>query len=90
MITTQTNPQFIEAQQYSKFILENMKDGLLPDNFYRDVSDFGNGTVLNIKTIGEAQIQEIEEDSPIFYSPIESGNIQLRITDYVGDGLTIH
>ncbi len=86
MITTTSNTHFIEAEQYSQFILENMKDGLLPTNFYRDVSDFGNGTVLNIKTIGEAQIQEIEEDSPIFYSPIESGNVQLRITDYVGDG----
>ena len=35
MITSQTNRSFIEAEQYSKFILENMKDGLLPENFYR-------------------------------------------------------
>lgn len=47
-ITTSTNTSFIEAQQYSQFILENMKDGLLPTNFYRDVSEFGNGTTLNI------------------------------------------
>jgi hypothetical protein len=86
MITTSTNTSFIEATQYSAFILENMHDGLLPEVFYRNVTDFGNGEVLNIKTIGEAQIQEVEEDSPIVYSPIETGNIQLRITDYVGDG----
>ncbi len=84
-ITTSTNTSFIEAQQYSQFILENMKDGLLPTNFYRDVSDFGNGTTLNIKTIGEAQIQEVEEDSPLVYTAIETGNVQLQITDYVGD-----
>lgn len=48
MITTGTNTHFIEAQQYSQFILENMNDGLLPGIFYRDVSDFGNGTTLNI------------------------------------------
>jgi hypothetical protein len=46
--TTNTNA-FIEAQQYSAFILQNMHDGLLPDGFTRDVSDFGTGTVLNIK-----------------------------------------
>lgn len=85
MITTGLNTSFIEAQQYSQFILENMNDGLLPGGFYRDVSDFGNGTTLNIKTIGEANIQEVEEDTALVYAPIETGNVQLSITDYVGD-----
>ena len=35
---------------------------------------------------GEAQIQEVEEDAPIKFSPIETGEVELRITDYVGDG----
>jgi len=54
------------------------------------VSDFGAGEVLNIKTIGEAQIQEVEEDVALTYSPIETGEVELRISDYVGDGLTVH
>jgi len=90
MITTVSNRAFIEAEQYSDFILENMHDGLLGTMFYRNVSDFQKGEVLNIKTLGEAQIQEVEEDAPIKFSPIETGEVELRITDYVGDGLTIH
>lgn len=86
MILTTQNTAFIESQQYSDFILENMHDGLLPEQFYRDVSDFGNGETLNIKTVGEAQIQEVEEDVAITYSPIETGTVTLSITDYVGDG----
>lgn len=86
MILTTQNTAFIEAEQYSDFILENMHDGLLPGEFYRDVSDFGSGTTLNIKTIGEAQIQEVEEDIGINYSPIETGEVTLTITDYIGDG----
>jgi len=85
-ITSSSNTSFVEATQYSSFILRNMNDGMLPENFFRDVSDFGNGTTLNIKTIGEAQIQEITENEDIVYSPIETGNITLSITDYVGDG----
>ena len=50
---------FIEAQQYSQFILQNLHDGLLPDMFTRDVSDFGTGTTLNIKTVGTATLQEV-------------------------------
>ena len=85
-ITSSSNTSFVEATQYSSFILRNMNDGMLPENFFRDVSDFGNGTTLNIKTIGEAQIQEITENEDIVYSPIETGNITMSITDYVGDG----
>lgn len=48
MITTATNRAFIEAEQYSSFILETMHDGLLPGGFYRNVSDFGSGEVLHI------------------------------------------
>jgi hypothetical protein len=45
---TVNSSAFIEAQKYSAFILRNLNDGLLPGSFYRDVSDFGSGTTLNI------------------------------------------
>lgn len=81
---------FIEAEQYSAFILRNLTDGLLPGSFYRNVSDFGSGTTLNIKTIGSVTIQDGAEDVPFEYSPIESGTLTMSITDYIGDALTVH
>lgn len=83
-ITTNTQA-FIEAEQYSSFILTNLHDGLMPSIWYRDVGDFGSGETLHIKTIGSATIQEVEEDTAINYSPIETGEVQLVITDYIGD-----
>lgn len=83
--TTANTQAFIEAQQYSNFILMNLHDGLLPTNFYRNVSDFGNGTTLNIKTIGATTLQEITENEDLTYNPIDTGTVQLQITDYVGD-----
>lgn len=80
---------FIEAQQYSSFILENLHDGLLPGTFYRDVSDFPAGTTLNIKTIGSATVQEVTEETPLIYNPIETGNVTMAITDYIGDAWSI-
>lgn len=76
---------FIEAEQYSAFILRNLHDGMLPGSFYRNVSDFGSGSTLNIKTIGSVTIQDGAEDVPFEYSPIESGTITMSITDYIGD-----
>lgn len=85
MQLTTNSRAFIEAEQYSTFILENLHDGLLPQTMYRDVSDFGSGTTLNIKTVGSVTIQEAAEDTPLEYNPIESGTVTLQITDYVGD-----
>lgn len=76
---------FIEAEQYSAFILRNLQDGLLPGAMFRNVSDFGSGNTLHIKTIGSVTIQDGAEDVPFDYTPIESGEVTLTITDYVGD-----
>jgi len=75
---------FIEAQQYSDFILTNLHDGMLPTSLYRNVSDFESGTVLNIKTVGTVTLQEITENEDLTYNPIDSGTVQLQISDYVG------
>ncbi len=83
-LTTNTRA-FIEAEQYSSFILLNLHDGLLPESFYRNVSDFGSGDTLHIKTVGTVTLQEAAEDTPLVYNPIETGEITMRLTDYVGD-----
>lgn len=83
-LTTNTRA-FIEAEQYSDFILMNLHDGLLPESFYRNVTDFGSGDTLHIKTVGSVTIQEAEEDTPLVYNPIETGEITMQMTDYVGD-----
>lgn len=76
---------FIEAEQYSAFILQNLHDGMLPSSMYRNVSDFGSGNTLHIKTVGTVTIQDGAEEVPFDYTPIESGEVTLTITDYVGD-----
>jgi hypothetical protein len=85
MQLTSNTRAFIEAEQYSDFILLNLHDGLLPETFYRNVADFMMGDTLHIKTIGSVTLQESAEDTPLVYNPIESGEITFRITEYVGD-----
>lgn len=82
-LTTNTQA-FIEAEQYSDFILKNLHDGLLGEQFFRNVTDFGSGTTLNIKTVGTVTLQESSEDTPLEYNPIETGEITLQITEYEG------
>lgn len=80
---------FIESEQYSSFILTNLNDGLLPGSYFRDVTDFGSGTTLHIKTVGSVTIQDGAEEVPFDYTPIESGEVFLTIDNYVGDAYYI-
>ena len=65
--------------------MRNLHDGLLPGSFTRDVSDFGSGTTLHIKSVGTVTVQDGAEEVPFNYSPIESGEVTMTIANYVGD-----
>ena len=82
---TTNSTAFIEAEQYSQFILDNLQTFALPDGMWRDVSDFGRGTTLNIKTIGTVTIQDGTEDTPLDFNAIDNNTLQLTITDYKAD-----
>ena len=81
-LTTNTRA-FIQSEVISSFILTNLHDGLLGEQFYRNVNDFAHGSTLTIPTIGTVTIQEAAENTPLIYSPIETGSITFRITEYV-------
>ena len=87
--TTSNTGAFINDEQYSSFILTNLHDGLLPDQFMRNVSDFGSGTTLHIKTIGTRSVQDAAENTDLAYSPIDSNTITMTITEYVGDAFYV-
>ena len=86
---TSNTAAFIESQQYSQFILDNLHDFLLPEGMYRDVTDFGSGTTLNIKTVGTVTLQDAAEDVPLNFTNIDTGTITLGITDYIGDAYKV-
>lgn len=88
-ITSTSNTAFIEQEIYSNFILENLDTGLLPEMFYRNVSDFQSGETLNIPTIGDVTIQDVTENEDYTYNPIDSDRIQLVIDESVGDAFYI-
>ena len=87
--TTSNTTPFIEASRYDQFILTNLHDGLLPDNMTRDVSNFGTGTTLNVKSVGTVTLQDAVESTPLSYNAIDTGNVTLGITEYVGDAWSI-
>lgn len=76
---------FIEPDIFSGVLLRTLEDGLLPEQFYHSITGFTHGTTYHMKTIGTVTIQDVAEDVPIDYTPIESGTVTMRIQNYVGD-----
>lgn len=85
MQTTSNSAAFINAQVYDTFILENLPAFQLPEGMWRDVSNFGSGTTLNIKAVGDVTLQDLAEDQEPTFTPIDSNTLTLTITDWVGD-----
>ena len=84
-ITTQSNRPFVQDEIQSTFIQRLVHDQLLPEAFWYNASEFGEGDSLRIPNIGEAKIQEVDEDAPIKYNPIETGAVYLQIQNHKGD-----
>lgn len=79
------------AEVYSRLILDEIQDNFLPEGISRDVSDFGDGDTLNIPTVGEVVLRDLDDtaDQDIPIDPIDTGNITLTITEFVGSGLAL-
>ena len=87
--TSTSNTAFVEAEVQSRFILTNLPDVDLPESFYRDVTDFPNGTQLNIPTVGARTIQDVSERKEIVPTALTSGQITLTISEEEGDAFYV-
>lgn len=82
--TTLNTTPIIRAQVYSQLMLEglydlNFFDGML----YRDVTDFGDGTTLNIPTVGELPLYDIDPElEPYKIGQMDTGKITLTINKF--------
>ena len=81
--TLNTDPA-IRALVHSDTMLEVLQDGFLPEMLARNVTDFGDGTQLQIPTIGEMTLFDLEEGAPTPTSAIDTGKIFLTITAHRG------
>lgn len=87
--TTHTTEALIRESVYSQVIFDELYMGFLPEGITRDVSDFPDGTVLNIPTFGEVVIKDVIEDQDTPIDSIDTGRIRMEITEHTGGGAYI-
>lgn len=84
--TTSNTSAIRRAEVYSQMILDEIKEGFLPEGLHRDVSDFGDGDTLYIPTFGEVVLRDISEDQDTPIDAIDTGRISLTVTEHKGAG----
>lgn len=84
-IIANTDPA-VRALVHSELLMKQLEDGFLPEGLHRNVGDFGDGSLLQIPTIGQMTLHDIteEEDTPL--SAMDTGTINLTINEHKGTG----
>lgn len=84
--TTDNSSALKQAEVWSMLLKDVLKDELSAMNYVKMVESF-TGDTLNIPTINDIAFAETyTEDAPISYQPMESGNFEFTITEYLQSG----
>lgn len=71
----------IRSQLWSEQLRERLKEDLMFTKYVDWLPDFG-GDVLNIPSIGDFDTNDYVENQAVKYQALDTGNFQLRITEY--------
>lgn len=85
-MTTNNMSALTRANLWSEDLKEIAQEELMGQAFVRMLTDFPDGEVLNIPSIGQAEVSDYVENTDVQYSALDTGNFQFQITDYKQSG----
>lgn len=81
--TTIGDEHLIRSQLWSRQLKELVLDDLFAMKFIRTITDFPDGEVLNIPSLGEATTHDFAEGMAIKYNKLDTGNFQFSFDQYM-------
>ncbi len=88
-VMTTTVDHLIRSEIWSTRLKDIFESELFAMRYVDMLSDFPDGEVINIPSIGQMDTYNYEEGQAIRYTAIDTGNYQFRITDYVASATYI-
>lgn len=80
--TTGGNEHLIRSQIWSTDLKEAFDEDLVAMKYIRLLTDFPDGNLINIPSIGQAEVSDYAENRPVTYTAFDTGNFQFTISDY--------
>lgn len=88
-MTTGNSALLIRSELWSNELKETLKDDLMGMSFVDMLVDFPDGNTFTIPSIGDAQVDDYVEDSAVQYRPLDTGEWQFTIDEYISSGTYI-
>jgi len=87
--TTNTGGNLIRGEVWSRELKDILEDDLMATGYVRWLTEFPDGEVFHIPSIGQATVQDYAEDEAVQYEAMDTGLFTFEITEYIHSGTYI-
>ena len=88
-MTTGNVTDLTRSEVWSGELKEILRDEMMAQKYVRMLEGFPDGDTFNIPSIGQAQVDDYVEDTDVKYRPMDTGEFQFQITEYISSGTYI-
>jgi len=89
MHTTANSALLTRSEVWSTELKEILRDELAAMQYVDWMTDFPDGDTFTIPSIGVADVDDYQEDEDIVFRPLDTGEFQFTITEYLSSGIYI-
>lgn len=87
--TTNTGGNLIRGEVWSRELKDILEDDLMATGYVRWLTDFPDGEVFYIPSIGQATTYDYSEDDAVQYEAMDTGQFTFEITEYLSSATYI-
>ena len=84
--TTSNTELLIRSELWSANLKETLRDAMMAQGFVDDMTEFTDGDQMTVPSIGQAQVDNYEEDGEVVYRPMDTGEFTFTIDKYLSSG----
>lgn len=85
-MTTGNVSLLTRAEIWSSELKETLQEDLMATRYVRMLDGFPDGDTFTIPSIGDARTDDYAEDTAVEYRPLDTGEFQFSITEYLSSG----
>lgn len=85
-MTTGSSSLITRQEIWANELKDVLHDDLIGQRWVSMITDFPDGNTFTIPSIGDAQVDDYVEDTGITYRPLDTGEFQFTIDEYISSG----
>lgn len=88
-MTTGNMSQLTRSEVWSSELKDILRDEMMAQKYVSMLDGFPDGDTFTIPSIGQLQVDDYEEDTDVLFRPMDTGEFQFTITEYLSSGTYI-